>query len=74
MKSESPISEKFFYSPQFCELISEAKKFQLENAKNKLNDLSNPENPLMKEVFKDKNFEKVKWKKQSTDTELKSAN
>lgn len=60
MKSESPISEKFFYGTQFCELIDSARKFQLENAKNKINNLNNSENMLMQEIFDDKNYMEIK--------------
>lgn len=56
MKFESPIDEDFFHSSEFSELILSAKKFQMENAKNKINNLNNPENPLMKEIFGEENY------------------
>lgn len=56
MKFESPIDEDFFHSSEFSELILSAKKFQMENVKNKINNLNNPENPLMKEIFGEEKY------------------
>ncbi len=60
MKFESPIDEKFFYSPRFCELINDAKKKQIDNLKGKIDDLHSPENPVMKEIFGDETYEKIR--------------
>ena len=54
MKSESPIDKDFFDSSEFSELLLSAKKYQIESAKNKMNNLNNPQNPLMKKIFADK--------------------
>ena len=60
MKSESPIGEKFFHSSQFCELLKNARDAQLKDAKGKIDDLYSPENPVMKELFGDKTYEKIR--------------
>ncbi len=60
MKSESPIGENFFHSSQFCELLKDARKSQLKDIKGRIDDLNSPENPLMKEIFGDKTYEKIR--------------
>jgi len=60
MKSESPIGENFFHSSQFSELLRGAKEAQLKGAKGKLDDLYSPENPVIKELFGDKTYEKIR--------------
>jgi len=60
MKSESPISEKFFHSSQFSELLRSAKEAQLKDVKGKLDIFNSPENPVMKEIFGNKAYEKIR--------------
>jgi|GEM_PF-7094395 len=63
MKSESPIGENFFYSSQFSELLKSAKEAQLKGAKGKMDDLNSPENPVMKEIFGNDTYQKIRTDK-----------